>query len=193
MSNNIKSRAWILPRHACSTTDFCKKINCSTKSSVHDPTLKTRHFVDVITEITRSMEIHREKGTILGGVHLELTGEVNDDGYSVVCPPPPSMGEQKLNKSCEIDRVHWWFDGVGGQGLVIQLQNPLRPAFELRAVSRSVAAVEMSKSLLADSFFFFFTDVAFLLADYLKSKRRGERPHDILLSSLRGRRNDSQK
>jgi 3-deoxy-7-phosphoheptulonate synthase len=30
------------------------------------------------------MEIHREKGTILGGVHLELTGEVNEDGYSVV-------------------------------------------------------------------------------------------------------------
>lgn len=29
------------------------------------------------------MEIHREKGTILGGVHLELTGEVNEDGFSV--------------------------------------------------------------------------------------------------------------
>lgn len=54
---------------------------------MHDPTLKTRHFVDVVTEITRSMEIHKEKKTILGGVHLELTGEVNDDGYSVVCPP----------------------------------------------------------------------------------------------------------
>lgn len=51
--------------------------------------------------------------------------------------------------------MHWWFDGVGGQGLVIQLQNPLRPAFELRAVSRSVAAVEMPESLLADSFLFF--------------------------------------
>lgn len=66
--------------------DALKK-RCSTKSSVHDPTLKTRHFVDVVTEITRSMEIHKEKKTILGGVHLELTGEVNDDGYSVVCPP----------------------------------------------------------------------------------------------------------
>ena len=30
------------------------------------------------------MEIHREKGTLLGGVHLELTGEVNEEGYSVV-------------------------------------------------------------------------------------------------------------
>ena len=57
----------------------------STKSSIIDPTLKTRHFSDVIQEITRSMQIHRDKGTILGGVHLELTGEVNEEGYSVVC------------------------------------------------------------------------------------------------------------
>ena len=56
----------------------------NTKSSKTDPTLKTRHFVDVVQEITRSMEIHREKGTILGGVHLELTGEVNEEGFSVV-------------------------------------------------------------------------------------------------------------
>lgn len=56
----------------------------STKSSKTDPTLKTRHFVDVVSEITRSMQVHQEKGTILGGVHLELTGEVNEDGYSVV-------------------------------------------------------------------------------------------------------------
>ncbi|WVF70757.1 hypothetical protein IAT40_005551 [Kwoniella sp. CBS 6097] len=61
----------------------CDAMHGNTKSSVTDPTLKTRHFVDVITEITKSMAIHREKGTILGGVHLELTGEVNDEGYSV--------------------------------------------------------------------------------------------------------------
>ena len=30
------------------------------------------------------MQIHREKGTVLGGVHLELTGELNAEGYSVV-------------------------------------------------------------------------------------------------------------
>jgi len=36
------------------------------------------------------MQIHREKGTILGGVHLELTGEVNEEGYSVVRVSFPS-------------------------------------------------------------------------------------------------------
>ncbi|WVR05768.1 hypothetical protein IAU60_002793 [Kwoniella sp. DSM 27419] len=61
----------------------CDAMHGNTRSSVTDPTLKTRHFVDVITEITKSMAIHREKGTILGGVHLELTGEVNEEGYSV--------------------------------------------------------------------------------------------------------------
>jgi 3-deoxy-D-arabino-heptulosonate 7-phosphate (DAHP) synthase class II len=30
------------------------------------------------------MRIHKEQGTILGGVHLELTGEVNEEGFSVV-------------------------------------------------------------------------------------------------------------
>lgn len=29
------------------------------------------------------MKIHAEKGSILGGVHLELTGEVNEEGFSV--------------------------------------------------------------------------------------------------------------
>lgn len=56
----------------------------STKSSETDPSLKTRHFIDIISEISASMKIHKELGTILGGVHLELTGEINEDGFSVV-------------------------------------------------------------------------------------------------------------
>lgn len=93
-------------------------------------------------------------------------------GIPLYVPPPFITGEQKLNKSCEIDRVHWWFDGVGGQGPVIQLQNPLRPAFELRAVSRSVVAVEMSESLLADSFFFHRRRVFARRLPQVKEKRR---------------------
>ena len=62
----------------------CSSSHGSTKSSQTDPTLKTRHFVDIVAEITKSMEIHKAKGTILGGVHLELTGEINENGFSVV-------------------------------------------------------------------------------------------------------------
>ena len=98
----------------------------STKSSQVDPTLKTRHFADVIQEITRSMEIHRQKGTILGGVHLELTGEVNEDGFSVV-----SISNSFVAKS---DRMHWRVNGAPRQGLVIQLPDSLRSSTQLRAV-----------------------------------------------------------
>ncbi|KAL7418021.1 DAHP synthetase [Mrakia frigida] len=51
--------------------------------TAENSSLKTRHFDDIVQEITRSMAIHAEQGSILGGVHLELTGEVNEDGFSV--------------------------------------------------------------------------------------------------------------
>jgi 3-deoxy-7-phosphoheptulonate synthase len=92
----------------------------NTKSAKTDTTLKTRHFVDIVTEITRSMEIHREMGTILGGVHLELTGEVNDEGFSVVGPSlHPSTDAD------DSDRMYWRINGARGQRPLIQLQDPL--------------------------------------------------------------------
>ncbi len=36
---------------------------------------KTRHFDRIVGELERAFAIHRQMGTILGGVHLELTGE----------------------------------------------------------------------------------------------------------------------
>ena len=77
----------------------------STKSSRNDPSLKTRHFADIVQEITRSMAIHHAKGTILGGVHLELTGEINQDGFSVV--------SDDFQVSLNTDRVYWRLHGAG--------------------------------------------------------------------------------
>ncbi len=37
--------------------------------------LKTRSFDDILTEIERTFAVHQRVGTILGGVHFELTGE----------------------------------------------------------------------------------------------------------------------
>ena len=37
--------------------------------------IKTRSFDDILRELERAIEIHRRAGTILGGVHFELTGE----------------------------------------------------------------------------------------------------------------------
>ncbi|WWC86099.1 uncharacterized protein L201_000970 [Kwoniella dendrophila CBS 6074] len=142
-----------LPAHidAVKATDHvvvwqCDAMHGNTKSSQTDPSLKTRHFVDVITEITKSMAIHREKGTILGGVHLELTGEVNEEGYSVT---------ECIGGSMELE----------DKDLSFNYRTHCDPR------------LNFEQGL----------DVAFLLADHLRSKRRGEEPKDILLSSLRGR------
>ncbi len=37
--------------------------------------IKTRSFDDIMGELEQSVEIHRRLGSILGGVHIELTGE----------------------------------------------------------------------------------------------------------------------
>jgi 3-deoxy-7-phosphoheptulonate synthase len=37
--------------------------------------IKTRHFKDIFTELQETLRIHKEQGSYLGGVHLELTGD----------------------------------------------------------------------------------------------------------------------
>jgi 3-deoxy-7-phosphoheptulonate synthase len=36
---------------------------------------KTRHFDDIVEEVTGFFEVHQALGTIPGGLHVELTGE----------------------------------------------------------------------------------------------------------------------
>lgn len=40
-----------------------------------DENIKTRSFNDILEEIKLTFEVHRNQGTFLGGVHLELTGD----------------------------------------------------------------------------------------------------------------------
>ncbi|KAI4113685.1 MAG: hypothetical protein LQ345_005386 [Seirophora villosa] len=37
--------------------------------------VKTRHFSSILSEVSSALRIHKEEGSFLGGVHLELTGE----------------------------------------------------------------------------------------------------------------------
>jgi 3-deoxy-7-phosphoheptulonate synthase len=37
--------------------------------------IKTRSFSSILSELSSALQIHREHGSFLGGVHLELTGE----------------------------------------------------------------------------------------------------------------------
>lgn len=45
--------------------------------------LKTRNFGTIISEINACLSIHASRGSRLGGVSLEFTGELNEDGFSV--------------------------------------------------------------------------------------------------------------
>lgn len=45
--------------------------------------IKTRAMHDIVTEISESIKIHASMGSKLGGVHLELTGDIT--GKFTVC------------------------------------------------------------------------------------------------------------
>lgn len=45
--------------------------------------LKTRNFGTIISELTSCLRIHTACNSRLGGVSLEFTGELNDEGFSV--------------------------------------------------------------------------------------------------------------
>ncbi|KAI9702250.1 MAG: Aromatic/aminoadipate aminotransferase 1 [Bogoriella megaspora] len=64
--------------------------------------IKTRHFSDILSEVSSALRIHHEHNSFLGGVHLELTGDavtecvggseglVEDDlslNYTTYCDP----------------------------------------------------------------------------------------------------------
>lgn len=45
--------------------------------------LKTRQFRDIVEELTLCLRIHEQCNSRLGGVSLEFTGELNEEGFSV--------------------------------------------------------------------------------------------------------------
>lgn len=55
----------------------------NTRTSSAFPGVKTRHMHDIVSEISASLRIHASMGSRLGGVHLELTGDITEDGLSV--------------------------------------------------------------------------------------------------------------
>ena len=51
----------------------CDPMHGNTRSAPNG--YKTRHFQDILSEVSDALRTHREQGSFLGGVHLELTGE----------------------------------------------------------------------------------------------------------------------
>jgi len=48
---------------------------CHGNGILTDNGIKTRNIADIMSEIEMTIKIHKEEGSILGGIHLELTGE----------------------------------------------------------------------------------------------------------------------
>lgn len=78
----------------------CDPMHGNTRSTATG--IKTRQFADIFAELQHTLAIHREQGSYLGGVHLELTGDavtectggseglVDDDlslNYTSFCDP----------------------------------------------------------------------------------------------------------
>ncbi|GAA5941898.1 tryptophan--tRNA ligase MSW1 [Sporobolomyces koalae] len=55
----------------------------NTQTSSLPPFHKTRHMSSLVSELLSSLKIHQQLGSRLGGVHLELTGDITEDGLSV--------------------------------------------------------------------------------------------------------------
>ena len=51
----------------------CDPMHGNTKSTPSG--VKTRQFSSILSEVSSALKVHKEEGSFLGGVHLELTGE----------------------------------------------------------------------------------------------------------------------
>lgn len=72
--------ASLLPSHITAVRESghvvvwqCDPMHGNTKSTPSG--VKTRQFSSILSEVSSALKIHKEQGSFLGGVHLELTGE----------------------------------------------------------------------------------------------------------------------
>lgn len=72
--------ASLLPGHIAAVRESghvvvwqCDPMHGNTKSTPSG--VKTRQFSSILSEVSSALRIHREQGSFLGGVHLELTGD----------------------------------------------------------------------------------------------------------------------
>ena len=68
-------RRWSRPSGAAAGPCSGAAIRCTATRSLTQSGIKTRDFDDILGELDQAFEIHRRLGSILGGVHFELTGE----------------------------------------------------------------------------------------------------------------------
>jgi 3-deoxy-7-phosphoheptulonate synthase len=132
--------------------------------------IKTRHFGTIISELTACLRIHAEQGSRLGGVSLEFTGEVDDQGFSVTECVGGSMGlaEEEL-------------------GLRYQTFCDPRLNFEQSLGASALFACHPLNRAACRLRTCYVPDVAFLVSNYFKNQRTSVKG-DVLYEELGGRR-----
>ncbi|KAG1838445.1 DAHP synthetase [Suillus subalutaceus] len=114
---------------------------------MHGNGFKIRNFGTVISELTSCIRIHAACGSRLGGVSLEFTGELNDEGFSVT---------ECLGGSMELSE-----EQLG-----------------LRYHSFCDPQLNFEQSI----------DVAFLISNYFKEERLGDKGENGIYAALGGRK-----
>jgi len=81
IEDNLAGHIGIVKKSGHPVIWICDPMHGNTLTSSNG--LKTRNFGTIISELTSCIRIHSANGSRLGGVSLEFTGELNDEGFSV--------------------------------------------------------------------------------------------------------------
>lgn len=95
------------------TTSLLSDFSLNNSTQTSSSGLKTRHFNNIVSELTSALRIHTECDSRLGGVSLEFTGELSEDGFSVTECLGGSMGlsEEDLGLRYQVRRHRLIFLG----------------------------------------------------------------------------------
>lgn len=92
----------LLPSHVAAVRDAGLQVVWSS-DPMHGNTrktsvgVKTRDFDDILGELRAAFDVHAAEGTVLGGVHFEMTGE----DVTECTGGPQGLGEQDLSRAYE--------------------------------------------------------------------------------------------
>jgi 3-deoxy-7-phosphoheptulonate synthase len=182
----IQSSGYVIP---CMESTFHFQIllcplaydHLSPKSTLTSGTgLKTRNFGTIISELTSCLEIHAACDSRLGGVSLEFTGELNEEGFSVTECLGGSMelSEEQLG-------LRYQVGGLTSRGHMSpdrRLQSFCDPRLNFEQ-SLGMTFKCFSSHCFSNSHS---ADVAFLISNHFKKQRRGHTGADVLYSELGG-------
>jgi 3-deoxy-7-phosphoheptulonate synthase len=116
----VRSYAWV------SQSDHLHKLKLTVHSNTRStPTgIKTRSFSSIFSELSSALKIHKQHGSFLGGMHLELTGDavtectggseglVDEDlslNYTTYCDP--RLNEKQALELAFLVAGHYRADG----------------------------------------------------------------------------------